>query len=994
VDILIPERLDALLGQSELGHAVRLSLRDFEPWIEGSLGSLFFFPEYTDHGPSHISAVLAAAEFLIRSDAWKHLTSEDAAVLVLATLLHDSAMHLAADGFLDLIRSQGKSDRQLIRPLDEKTWPQLFDQFYLEARRWDQRMLHNLLGDQAKGIEEEEDLATYIRHPREKPDPEDWSPRYRKFLGEFVRRHHARLAHEIALGGVPGASSDRLRLTRIPGDIADLAGLVARSHNMHLRDTFSYLKERYYGRVNCSNSHPVFLMVLLRIADYLEIRADRVSPARLRIQRLRSPISQQEWNAHLAVHEVRPDEEDREAVFVIAKPPTAPTFLKIRRLLSGLQGELDTSWAVLGEVFSKQGDLADLGLTLRRVRSNLDNLEQFIASERPPYVPIRAAFDTAGVDLLKLLIRPLYGDRPEVGVRELLQNALDAVHELRQWATEKGDPEIKSVPRPDQEADVLISIDREGRKGYWLTISDKGIGMTAETVRDYFLKAGASYRQSEAWRGHFEVEGKSKILRSGRFGIGALAAFLLGNRIEVATRHAIVPEHEGIRFSATIEDEVIELRREARNHVGTTIRVKLSPQAAKALSNYRNRASGSDWTNVGSLRQRHPWDWYVLEDPKVERYIQGELLEQQYHLPGPDPRKLPSDWRPVDVAGYQGVQWTYSKAPDLVCNGIRVESYRQEAQRKAQQNKLLGASFAFVNRPSVSVFDRDGRLPLNLQRTEIETGALPFAADLAKDVLADLYAFLLVHGPKDRESAERWIRSRLLPFEQLDYGAMYIERFWVTQEGMSMTHAWHVKKSALRQGILALRDRYHGADLSSRLTPPEVGIFFGTDDYHRTPEKVLHALKDMGVVGCRVFVTERGTQSFRPSRDPAARVKTLDKNLSLEEFGQVEDTAHNLLTPSLRKKVRSSLTLIELHFDPSHARVSESPLLDFFDSSVDTPIIPFDPEERRRKLPRLFDKLRDYIEVWRSGDLRGWRKKLVEKIPSDEEGSDAGGRRR
>ena len=62
-----------------------------------------------------------------------------------------------------------------------------------------------------------------------------------------------------------------------------------------------------------------------------------------------------------------------------------------------------------------------------------------------------------------------------------------------------------------------------------------GIGMTSSVVLEYFLRAGASFRRSDAWRQQHELApGESRILRSGRFGVGALAAFLLGDEIEVS----------------------------------------------------------------------------------------------------------------------------------------------------------------------------------------------------------------------------------------------------------------------------------------------------------------------------------------------------------------------------------------------------------------------------------------------------------------------------
>ena len=524
--IQIPSRLNDRLGDSALAHAVRLYVEQIEKWVGDDTKGLFFFPEYTDHGPKHITCVLAGAETLIREEAWDVFTPEDAAVLVLAVLLHDSAMHLTADGMMDLLNPLSVAQRPPIDQLDEKAWPQLFDDFFIEARRWDQRKLRRILGDEEVPERDEEDLIDHVRRPA--PTGGLWPEHYRKFMGEFLRRNHARLAHEFALYGVPGRNSGVLKPEQGLGAIADLAGFVARSHNMHLRQTFNYLESRFWGRVTCQNTHPIFLMILLRIADYLEIRTDRTNPTLRDLQHLRSPVSREEHDAHLAVHEVRPDEHDDEAIFVMARPKSARLFLKLQDLLSSLQGEIDASWAVLGEVFSRQGPLSQLGITLRRVRSSIDDPKKYVERELPSYFPVRASFDTAGADLLKLLVKPLYGDRPDIGVRELLQNSLDAVRELRYWYIHYSEGSGEGALH-SEEADVVMSITEDERGNNWFTITDKGIGMTAEIIRDYFLKAGASYRQSKVWRQEFEVEGRSQVLRSGRFGVGALAAFLLGH---------------------------------------------------------------------------------------------------------------------------------------------------------------------------------------------------------------------------------------------------------------------------------------------------------------------------------------------------------------------------------------------------------------------------------------------------------------------------------
>jgi hypothetical protein len=80
-----------------------------------------------------------------------------------------------------------------------------------------------------------------------------------------------------------------------------------------------------------------------------------------------------------------------------------------------------------------------------------------------------------------------------------------------------------------------------------------------------------------------------------------------------------------------------------------------------------------------------------------------------------------------------------------------------------------------------------------------------------------------------------------------------------------------------------------------------------------------------------------------PSPDHDVRIKTIDKKWTAEEFGKFEDDTHELLT---------------------------------------------------RLLPKLFDKLQVYIDLWSGENLQGWRKKLIEKIPPTEEKTGASNLRR
>ena len=630
----VPEKLATILSRDpQLESAVLASMAEFTPWLASS--GMPFFPEYTDHGPAHVGSVLCTVAELISESAWPVITPGDAAVMALATLLHDCAMHMTRDSFVALVTG---SEPQSLTAFDDREWPLLWQDFLAEAGRFSGRKLFALFGD------------TEPVHPPSL-SADTLTGRDLKLIGEFLRRHHPRLAHEIAIRGVPGPERERLRLTGLSDDLLDLTGLVARSHGLALRRCLPYLSESFDLR-SYKGVHAVFLMTLLRIADYVQIQAERAPRQRRLVARVRSPVSQLEWNVHGAIRNISFTTQDPEALLIQAHPPDVRSYLRLREWLSGIQHELDTSWAVLGEVYGRfpNEGLNQLGLGLRRVISDVDDTARL--QQRLSYIPQRITLETAGVDLISLLIGPLYGDRPDVGIRELIQNAVDAVRELNELRRRRGIEDASGGdPSP---CPVVVHIGQEQDGYWWLSVTDCGVGMTVDVIRHYFLKAGASLRGSDLWKQTFEDEvGRSRVLRSGRFGIGALAAFLLGERIEVRTRH-IDEQGDGLTFSVGLDDDIIELRK-GRSPVGTSIRVRLSNHSHEKL-----------------LSDLPSWDWYALTAPVVRRVVVGQVLPQEYALPLPD-SELPVHWRRIRHPAFEDIHWTFTPAPALTCNGIVVK---------------------------------------------------------------------------------------------------------------------------------------------------------------------------------------------------------------------------------------------------------------------------------------------------------------------------------
>lgn len=747
--IKLPILFESVLSKDVgLSAAVNQSFELFEPWLTQS--GMPFFPGFTDHSPRHITDVLNTSASLISDNSYELLTADDVATLCIATLLHDCGMHLTQDGFRALIEDSTPSP---ISGFNDRPWKQLWTEYLAEARRFGQDKLLAIFG-------ETEPIRT------DAIDYDNLSERDLLLIGEFVRRHHTRLAHEIALKGVPSRSANKLELKGFNSDLKDLAGLVARSHGMPIRSTFSYLEEKYSLVPDQCRVKSPFLMAVLRISDYVQVQSERALKSLLSVKELRSPLSKQEWRNHFAVKNVSRWHNDPEAFFVNAAPTDVKTFLRLTNLFSDIQRELDESWATLGEVYGRLGSLAGLGLTMRRIRSNLDSVEKF--AKTVPYVPIKANFDSSGPELLKLLVGPLYDYEYKIGIRELIQNAVDA---CREFVDSKGETTSKTQS-PVAVPDVVIGIEENDDGTGWVTVTDCGVGMTLDTVTKYYLIAGASFRNSDLWKQqHLDEGGQARITRGGRFGVGALAAFLLGDEIEVKTRHFGRPDQDGIEFRARIDDPAIELRR-CIAPVGTTIKVWISNP--RVLDSLRPVISTADIIQREIPVTIESWsevDWFVQTSPIVEYRWNGFNCDStsattRIRYSGtfrpkktdcvPFPGTVDPAWeRLTDVLIYRDIYWRYvppekrtsGKSSWLVyphnevtVNGIRVQTlpgYEYDSLARLKlDNKLFGAGPSFnIRRPSLAIFDPAGVCPINLQRSSVAFDRMDIDLCLAKSVL-------------------------------------------------------------------------------------------------------------------------------------------------------------------------------------------------------------------------------------------------------------------
>jgi molecular chaperone HtpG len=157
---------------------------------------------------------------------------------------------------------------------------------------------------------------------------------------------------------------------------------------------------------------------------------------------------------------------------------------------------------------------------------------------------VRENFQVDLQGIVDLLSNHLYSS-PRVYLRELLQNAVDAI--TARQAADPGTP---------QRIDVRTADDG-------LSISDTGIGLTPAEVRELLATIGRSSKRDEI--------GFARTEFLGQFGIGLLSAFMVADEIEVVTQPAGGPATHWI---GTADGRYTIAETTDRPEPGTTVTLK------------------------------------------------------------------------------------------------------------------------------------------------------------------------------------------------------------------------------------------------------------------------------------------------------------------------------------------------------------------------------------------------------------------------------------
>jgi len=174
-------------------------------------------------------------------------------------------------------------------------------------------------------------------------------------------------------------------------------------------------------------------------------------------------------------------------------------------------------------------------------------------------------------NIFPIIKKFLYSDH-EIFIRELVSNAVDATQKLKTYSS------LGEVKEDIDNIDINISIDKEKKT---LTISDKGIGMTAEEVDKYINQV--AFSSAEEFLEKYKGKNEANII--GHFGLGFYSSFMVSDKVEIITK-SYKEDAKAVRWECDGSPEYTleETEKETR---GTDIVLYINEETAEFLETER-----------------------------------------------------------------------------------------------------------------------------------------------------------------------------------------------------------------------------------------------------------------------------------------------------------------------------------------------------------------------------------------------------------------------
>ncbi len=176
-------------------------------------------------------------------------------------------------------------------------------------------------------------------------------------------------------------------------------------------------------------------------------------------------------------------------------------------------------------------------------------------------------------NIFPIIKKFLYSDH-EIFLRELVSNAVDATQKLKK---------LTSIGEFTGElGDLTIEV-KFDKKKKTITVSDKGIGMTAEEIKKYINQI--AFSGAAEFVEKFKDKGDAKDI-IGRFGLGFYSSFMVADKVEIISRSYKIDENEAAHWECDGSTE-FELTDTTKKERGTDVILHINVDSEEFLDEFR-----------------------------------------------------------------------------------------------------------------------------------------------------------------------------------------------------------------------------------------------------------------------------------------------------------------------------------------------------------------------------------------------------------------------
>jgi hypothetical protein len=328
--------------------------------------------------------------------------------------------------------------------------------------------------------------------------------------------------------------------------------------------------------------------------------------------------------------------------------------------------------------------------------------------------------------------------------------------------------------------------------------------------------------------------------------------------------------------------------------------------------------------------------------------------------------------------------------PQLACNGIVIES-----------NDSRDGLWEFLRLPKISVFDRDGRLPVNLQRTGLQD-SLPFKDELLASMAEDICAHALTEAPAVCD--ERWFNGQYEGFARQTENVYHPEwaRWLIARTGFVLNEPNLLASFRPRTILVAIGGRpgYQGWGEAIRRQLPDDTLIVSalphvfSDTNPRIKGLVRRAID--GSVGSPRGIKGSTTTAYVP-KTLVGKMKELRPGKEVQVYLETLEAS----------KVRNGWVRTEIHANTSRAALDHAitgltvdkenpvlfylvdvkeltgsdisrPLTNRWMEICGTPVVPFDQKERIRLEHKATNQISKVLQARRKAEKER-KKKQAER---------------